>query len=97
MTARRKQAGKEIADKVAPTEEGSVNERLPTHLCATNRFPSKMNNYYSSLEYQLLVRDVLEGTDEIERLLGSCFGQYYRLSVRKCTFSTEVLDDEHDS
>ncbi|RID53538.1 hypothetical protein BRARA_G00923, partial [Brassica rapa] len=49
-----------------------------------------MNNYYSSLEYLLLVRDVLEGTDEMERLLDSCFGQYFRLSPLLPGFHTHL-------
>ena len=38
---------------------------------------SRRNNCYSSLEYLLLVRDVLEGTGVMERLLGSCFGHIF--------------------
>lgn len=59
-------------------------------VCLRRRFPSKRNNCYSSLEYLLLVRDVLEGTEEMERLLGSCSGQLFRLPM------TEVLDAEHE-
>ncbi|KAG2243922.1 hypothetical protein Bca52824_094232 [Brassica carinata] len=53
---------------MGPIKRGFTNggrsgeERLPTHLFATDQFPSKRNNCYSSLEYLLLVRDVLEST-----------------------------------
>ncbi|CAH8323408.1 unnamed protein product [Eruca vesicaria subsp. sativa] len=95
MMTRRKRAGKEITDKVAPIEEESVNERLPTCLFATDQFSNKRNNCYSSMEYLLLVRDVLERTEEMEMVLGTCFGKLFRLPVR-CNFLAEVLDDEHN-
>ncbi|XP_013639277.1 PREDICTED: uncharacterized protein LOC106344442 [Brassica oleracea var. oleracea] len=53
-------------------EDVAVNDRLPPRLFATDRYPSNRNNCYSSLEFLLLVRDVLEGSAEMERLLCSC-------------------------
>ena len=68
-----------------------VNERLPLRLFATDRYPSNRDNCYSSLEFLLLVRDVLEGSAEMERLLCSCFGSLFRLPVRRCAFSAKFV------
>ncbi|RID62775.1 hypothetical protein BRARA_E01823 [Brassica rapa] len=68
-----------------------VNERLPSRLFATDRYPSNRNNCYSSLEFLLLVRDVLEGSVEMERLLCSSFGSLFRLPVRRCAFSGKLV------
>ncbi|KAG2333717.1 hypothetical protein Bca52824_004897 [Brassica carinata] len=88
MSTRKKEKNKE---KAQPEEE-VVNGRLPPRLFATDRYPSKCkHNCNSSLEYLLLVRDVLEGTDEMEQLLGSCFGSLFRLPVRRCAFSAKIV------
>ncbi|CAN7056477.1 unnamed protein product [Brassica oleracea var. botrytis] len=68
-----------------------VNERLPPRLFATDRYPSNRNNCYASLEFLLLVRDVLEGSAEMERLLCSCFGPLFRLPVRRCALSAKLV------
>ncbi|CAN7123548.1 unnamed protein product [Brassica rapa subsp. narinosa] len=41
--------------EVAEPEEGAVDERLPSRLFVTDRYPSKRHNCNSSLEYLLLV------------------------------------------
>ena len=48
-----------------------MNERLPSRLFATDRYLIKRHNCNASLEYSLLVRDVLEGTEEMDT---SCWG-----------------------
>ncbi|WZZ26383.1 hypothetical protein YC2023_009784 [Brassica napus] len=63
MSTKRKRSGKGVVEGTAPL----VNERLPLRLFATDRYPSNRNNCYSSLEFLLLVRDVLEGSTEMER------------------------------
>lgn len=73
------------------TEEDLVDKRLPPRLFATDRFPSKRLNCNSTLDYLLLVKDVLEGTDEFEQLLASCFGHLFRLPVRRCAFSGKIV------
>ncbi|KAL0675353.1 hypothetical protein Bca4012_003334 [Brassica carinata] len=78
---------------MAQTEERAMYERLLPRLFATDHYPSKQHNCNSSLEYLLLVRDVLEGTDETEQLLGSCFGHLFRLPVRGCDFSAKVVHE----
>ncbi|CAF1708918.1 unnamed protein product, partial [Brassica oleracea var. botrytis] len=55
ITTKRKRAGKAIKEGTAPTEGGAVNYRLPPRLFATDRYPSNMNNCYSSLEFLLLL------------------------------------------
>ena len=75
----------------APKNVVAVNKRLPSRLFATDRYPSNRNNCYASLEYLLLVRDVLEGSEEMERLLCSCFGPLFRLPVRRCAFSGKMV------
>nr|VDD42861.1 unnamed protein product [Brassica oleracea] len=91
MTTKRKRAGKAIDDGTAPTEDVAVNDRLPPRLFATDRYPSNRKNCYSSLEFLLLVRDVLEGSAEMERLLCSCFCPLFRLPVRRCAFSAKLV------
>ncbi|KAF3540898.1 hypothetical protein F2Q69_00021497 [Brassica cretica] len=86
MSTKRKRSGKGVVEGTAPL----VNERLPLRLFATDRYPSNRNNCYSSLEFLLLVRDVLEGSAEMERLLCSCFGSLFRLPVRMCAFSAFI-------
>ncbi|CAG7906618.1 unnamed protein product, partial [Brassica rapa] len=39
----------------APKDVVAVNERLPSRLFATDRYPSNRNNCYASLEYLLLL------------------------------------------
>ncbi|KAH0906020.1 hypothetical protein HID58_037847, partial [Brassica napus] len=68
MTTKKKRSGKEKAKEVATTVEEEVNDRIPTRLFAAVWFPSRRLNCYSSLEYLLLVRGVLEGSEEAERL-----------------------------
>lgn len=68
-----------------------MDERLSLRLFATDRYPSKRHNCNSALDYLLLVRDVLEGSNEWEQLLGSCFGHLFRLPVRRCAFSAKMV------
>ncbi|XP_033146922.1 uncharacterized protein LOC117133909 isoform X2 [Brassica rapa] len=104
MTAKRKRSGKGLVEGTAATAKSKrsgkgvvvgtaapVNERLPSRLFATDRYPSNRNNCYSSLEFLLLVRDVLEGSVEMERLLCSSFGSLFRLPVRRCAFSGKLV------
>nr|VDD37075.1 unnamed protein product [Brassica oleracea] len=91
MSTKRKRAGKAIDDGTAPPEVVAVNERLPPRLFATDRYPNNRNNCYASLEFLLLVRDVLEGSAEMERLLCSSFGPLFKLLVRRCAFSAKLV------
>ncbi|XP_013632447.1 PREDICTED: uncharacterized protein LOC106337888 [Brassica oleracea var. oleracea] len=91
MSSRKKRVAKSGGKEIAHPTEVVGNQRLPSRLFATDRYPSKRFNLNASLEYLLLVRDVLEGTDEMERLLGSCFGSLFRLPVRRCAFSAKLV------
>ncbi|CDY19478.1 BnaC04g11210D [Brassica napus] len=91
MSSRKKRVAKSGGKEIAHPEEVVGNQKLPSRLFATDRYPSKRFNLNASLEYLLLVRDVLEGTDEMERLLGSCFGSLFRLPVRRCAFSAKLV------
>ncbi|KAG2323017.1 hypothetical protein Bca52824_016230 [Brassica carinata] len=87
MTARRRRAGKEPA---ADPGDGP-DERLPERLFATDRYPSRRLNVYSSLEYLVVIRDVLRGTPELDRILGSCFGKLFELPARRCSYSSVMI------
>ena len=39
------------------------------------------------------MRDVLEGSAEMERLLCSCFGSLFRLPVHMCAFSAKLVHE----
>lgn len=89
-----KSRGVKFVAVVAECEQSDVDlvdKKLPARLFATDRFPSKRLNCNSTLDYLLLVKDVLEGTDEFEQLLGSCFGPLFRLPVRRCAFSGKMV------
>ncbi|KAF8106782.1 hypothetical protein N665_0133s0020 [Sinapis alba] len=60
-------------------EVEDVKAGMPERLFATDRFPSERVNMYSTVDYLLAVRDVLTGTPEMEKLLGSCFGGLFRI------------------
>ncbi|CDY69070.1 BnaCnng61730D [Brassica napus] len=79
MSRRRSLRGKEIAD----AEAEDVQARLPKRLFATDRYPCKRNNMYSTIDNLLCVRDALNGTKEMGILLRSCFGSLFRLPVRR--------------
>ncbi|CAN6824110.1 unnamed protein product [Brassica oleracea] len=91
MSSRKKRVAKSGGKEIAHPEEVVGNQKLPSRLFATDRYLSKHFNLNASLGYLLLVRDVLEGTDEMERLLGSCFGALFRLPVRRCAFSAKLV------
>lgn len=67
------------------------DERLPSRPFATDRYPSKRLNVYSTLDYLLVVREPLKGTPEMDRLLGSCFGKLFDLPVRRCSYSSVMI------
>ncbi|KAL0742175.1 hypothetical protein Bca4012_083688 [Brassica carinata] len=90
MTARRRRAGKEPAAEEADPGDGP-DERLPERLFATDRYPSRRLKVYSSLEYLVVIRDVLRGTPELDRILGSCFGKLFELPARRCSYSSVMI------
>ncbi|KAH0883954.1 hypothetical protein HID58_060050 [Brassica napus] len=51
-----------------------VNDRVPVRIFPTDRFSSRRLNNYSKVDYLLFVRDVLEGSPDMDRwvlVLGS--------------------------
>ncbi|CAF1950630.1 BnaC07g03640D [Brassica napus] len=73
--------GKEIAED--STEVEDVKESLPGRLFATDRFPSERVNTYSTTDFLLCVRDLLNGSVEMGQILDSCFGRLFSLPVRR--------------
>ncbi|CAN6869780.1 unnamed protein product [Brassica oleracea] len=73
--------GKEIAED--STEVEDVKESLPGRLFATDRFPSERVNTYSTTDFLLCVRDLLNGSVEMGQILDSCFGRLFSLPVHR--------------
>lgn len=71
-------------------EEGP-DERLPERLFATDRYPSRRLNVYSTMEYLVIVRKALQETPVYDRLMGSCFGKLYDLPVRRCSYASVMI------
>lgn len=70
---------------------GHPDERLPERLFATDRYPSRRLNVYSTLDFLVAVKDVLRGTPEMDRIMGSCFGKLFDLPVRRCSYSSVMI------
>ncbi|KAG2314558.1 hypothetical protein Bca52824_017680 [Brassica carinata] len=75
----------------AQISDGGPDERLPERLFATDRYPSRRLNVYSTLEYLLIVRDVRRGIPEMDRLIGSCFRKLFELPFRRCSYSSVMI------
>lgn len=71
--------------------EKGPDERLPERLFATDRYPSRRLNVYSTMEYLVIVRKALQGTPDYDRLMGSCFGKLYDLPVRRCSYASVMI------
>ncbi|KAF8113513.1 hypothetical protein N665_0049s0029 [Sinapis alba] len=67
------------------------DERLPERIFATDRFPSRRVNMYASIDYLLVVKEVLKDTAEMARVLGSGFGGLFKLPVRRLTMSGKLV------
>lgn len=39
----------------------------------------------------MVIRDVLRGTPEMDRILGSCFGKLFELPTRRCSYSSVMI------
>ncbi|KAH0872757.1 hypothetical protein HID58_070119 [Brassica napus] len=90
MTTRRRRPGKEhVGEEDNPGDR--PDERLPEILFATDRYPSRRLNVYLSLDFLVAVKDVLRGTPEMDRILGSCFGKLFELHVRRCSYSSVMI------
>ncbi|CAF2226481.1 unnamed protein product [Brassica napus] len=64
---------------------------LPPRLFATDRFPTKRLNIYSSPDLLMFIRNVLRGTREFETIRRSCFGKLFDLPARQCHVSCKLI------
>ncbi|KAF8115516.1 hypothetical protein N665_0026s0059 [Sinapis alba] len=67
------------------------NPRLPPRLFATDRFPSKRLNIYSSPEILAFISNVFRDTPEFETIRNSCFGKLFDLPARQCPISCKLI------
>ncbi|KAF3557297.1 hypothetical protein F2Q69_00014306 [Brassica cretica] len=65
--------------------------RLPPRLFATDRFPTKRLNIYSSPDFLPFIRNVLRDTPELETICQSCFGKLFDLPARQCPMSCKLI------
>ncbi|CDY08250.1 BnaA05g13690D [Brassica napus] len=70
--------GKEIAEETVEAED--VKELLPERIFATDRFPNKRVN---TTDYLSRVRNALNNTLEMAKLIGSCFGGLFKLPAQR--------------
>ncbi|WZY78143.1 hypothetical protein YC2023_024527 [Brassica napus] len=74
MAMRWSRRGKEIA------ERGGCKRLLIERLFATDRFPNKRVN---TTDYLSRVRNALNDTLEMAKLIGSCFGRLFKLPAQR--------------
>ncbi|CAF2061614.1 unnamed protein product, partial [Brassica napus] len=77
MAMRWSRRGKEIAEG----EFADIKELLPERLFATDRFLNKRVN--TTVDYLLRVRNALNDTPEMAKLIGSCFGGLFKLPAQR--------------
>ncbi|KAG2284428.1 hypothetical protein Bca52824_055648 [Brassica carinata] len=65
--------------------------RLPLRLFATDRFPTRRHNIYSSPDLLPFIRNVLRDTPEFETIRRSCFGKLFDLPARQCPVSCKLI------
>ncbi|CAN7124541.1 unnamed protein product [Brassica rapa subsp. narinosa] len=69
----------------------SPDLRLPPRLFATDRFPTRRLNIYSSPDLLPFIRNVLRDTPEFETIRRSCFGKLFDLPARQCPVSCKLI------
>lgn len=69
----------------------SPDFRLPPRLFATDRFPTRRLNIYSSPDLLPFIRNVLRDTPEFETIRRSCFGKLFDLPARQCPVSCKLI------
>ncbi|WZY93093.1 hypothetical protein YC2023_065422 [Brassica napus] len=83
MSRRRSRHGKEKDDDLLcgeTVEAEDVKELLPERIFATDRFPNKRVN---TTDYLSRVRNALNNTLEMAKLIGSCFGGLFKLPAQR--------------
>ncbi|KAL0716684.1 hypothetical protein Bca4012_066006 [Brassica carinata] len=63
-----------------------ADNRLPQRHFATDRFPIRHLNIYSSPDLLPFLHNVLHDTPEFETIRQSCFGKLFDLPARQCRF-----------
>ncbi|XP_013632993.1 PREDICTED: uncharacterized protein LOC106338600 [Brassica oleracea var. oleracea] len=69
----------------------SLDLRLPPRLFATDRFPTRHLNIYSSPDLLPFIRNVLRDTPELETIRQSCFEKLFDLPARQCPVSCKLI------
>ncbi|CAN7028387.1 unnamed protein product [Brassica oleracea var. botrytis] len=72
-------------------DPSSPDLRLPPRLFATDRFPTRRHNIYSSPDLLPFIRNVLRDTAEFETIRRSCFGKLFDLPARQCPVSCKLI------
>ncbi|KAL0806799.1 hypothetical protein Bca101_099291 [Brassica carinata] len=72
-------------------DPSSPDLRLPPRLFATDRFPTRRHNIYSSPDLLPFIRNVLRDTPEFETIRRSCFGKLFDLPARQCPVSCKLI------
>nr|VDD53645.1 unnamed protein product [Brassica oleracea] len=72
-------------------DPSSPDLRLPPRLFATDRFPTRRHNIYSSPDLLPFIRNVLRDTPKFETIRRSCFGKLFDLSARQCPVSCKLI------
>ncbi|KAH0865819.1 hypothetical protein HID58_083030 [Brassica napus] len=72
-------------------DPSSPDLRLPPLLFATDRFPTRRHNIYSSPDLLPFIRNVLRDTPEFETIRRSCFGKLFDLPARQCHVSCKLI------
>ncbi|KAH0874983.1 hypothetical protein HID58_072345 [Brassica napus] len=88
---KRKAKKKPTATPEPDSPQDASDLRLPPRLFATDRFPTKRLNIYSSPEILPFLRHVLRDTKEFQIIRESCFGKLFDIPARPCPVSTKLI------
>ncbi|KFK44901.1 hypothetical protein AALP_AA1G317600, partial [Arabis alpina] len=75
----------------AGLETQDWDECLPPRLFATERYPDARLNIYSKPKILLQIQDILKGTDELQRIKDSSFGQLWDIPFSRCPISCKLV------
>ncbi|KAJ4882123.1 hypothetical protein Rs2_39178 [Raphanus sativus] len=92
QAAAKKKAVPSPHSDLPPSNSGTQPDpRLPFRLFATDRFPIKKLNIYSSPEILPFLRNVLRGTPEFQTIRQSCFGKLFDIPARQAPVSAKLI------
>ncbi|ESQ43637.1 hypothetical protein EUTSA_v10015254mg [Eutrema salsugineum] len=72
-------------------DDSSPDNRLPTRLFATDRYPICRVNGYSKQDTLTVLRNLLRDTPELDRILDSSFGGLFRLPANRAPISCKLI------